>query len=261
MINTYYCLIIISTIRVTYYMQQNTVKDQLYYSTVMIQSAQSSATAFLLSKSFGEYGRIYLVSNKHVVKDKTECQIRFHRSESLSPDNKAGDFIHHFTNEEWVNGWKFHEDENVDLAVFDLTSTICTLHERGQHIFYRSLPTDFIVTKKETKFVPATEKVFFVGYPSAMRDELNNLPIARSGHLATPLYSDFEGKEAFLIDASIFEGSSGSPICIVNDDNTACSLLGVNSDTYTRKSDKEYMDIGYAWKAYKILEILEQNSI
>ncbi|HFG7030873.1 TPA: trypsin-like peptidase domain-containing protein [Acinetobacter baumannii] len=242
-------------------MQPNTVKDHLYYSTVMIESAQSSGTAFLLSKSFGHLARVYLVSNKHVVKDKTECQIRFHQSESLSPENKVGDFIHQFTNEEWTNGWKFHVDNQVDLAVFNLTETMSALHEQQKHIFYRCLSTDHIVPKEETKFVPAMQKVFFVGYPSAMRDEVNNLPIARSGYLATPLYTDFDGKEAFLLDASVFEGSSGSPICIVNEENTGCSLVGVNSETYNRKSDKEYLDIGYAWKAYKILEILEQNGI
>lgn len=244
-------------------MQLNTVKDQLYYSTVMIQSDQNTGTAFLLSKAFNnrKWMRIYLVSNKHVVKDKTGCQIRFHKSESLSPVSRVGDFIHHFSDEEWANGWKFHSDEEVDLAVFDLTGTMAALYDQQQHIFYRCLTTDCIVTKEDTKEAPAIQEVFFVGYPSALRDEVNNLPIARSGYLATPLYNDFDGKEIFLLDASVFEGSSGSPICFVNADNTGCGLMGVNSGTYTRgsDSDKEYLDIGIAWKAYKILEILEQN--
>ncbi|OIH12013.1 hypothetical protein A7M79_00545 [Acinetobacter baumannii] len=240
-------------------MQLNTVKGQLYYSTVMIQSDQSTGTAFLLSRSFGQYGRVYLVSNKHVVKDKTGCQIRFHKSESLSPVSRVGDFIHHFSDEEWANGWKFHTDEDVDLAVFDLTGTMAALHAQQQHIFYRCLTTDCIVKKEDTTEAPAMQEVFFVGYPSSLRDEVNNLPIARRGYLATPLYNDFDGKEIFLLDASVFEGSSGSPICFVNADNTGCGLLGVNSGTYTRNSDREYLDIGIAWKAYKILEIIEQN--
>ena len=131
-----------------------------------------------------------------------------------------------------------------------------------------------IATKEKAKKISVMERIFFVGYPNAFRDELNNLPIARSGYLATPLYSDFEGKETFLFDASVFEGSSGSPICIVNENfeaycdttgntniNGRCILAGVNSSTFTRISDKQYLDIGYAWKAYKILEIIEQNKI
>ena len=255
-------------------MQPNSIKDQLYYSTVMIQTAQSSGTAFLLSRTLGQLGRVYLVSNKHVVKNQTECRIRFHKSESINPESKVGDFIHHFTNEEWINGWKFHSDDEVDLAVFDLTGTMAALYEQQQYIFYRCLTADSIASKEKTKEIIAMEKVFFVGYPNAFRDEVNNLPIARSGYLATPLYTDFEGKEAFLLDASIFEGSSGSPICIVNENfetytdtsgrakvNARCILAGVNSSTFTRTSDKQYLDIGYAWKAYKILEIIEQNQI
>lgn len=151
---------------------------------------------------------------------------------------------------------------------------MATLYEQQQYIFYRCLAVDSIATKEETTQIIAMEKVFFVGYPNAFRDETNNLPIARSGYLATPLYTDFNGKEAFLLDASIFEGSSGSPICIVNENfetytdtlgnarvNARCILAGVNSGTITRSRDNQYLDIGYAWKAYKILEIIEQNKM
>ena len=77
-----------------------------------------------------------------------------------------------------------------------------------------------------------------------------------------------------MFDASVFEGSSGSPICIVNENfetysdtmgnakvNARCILAGVNASTFTRVRDSQYLDIGYAWKAHKILEILEQNQI
>lgn len=255
-------------------MEIKSIKDQLYYSTVMIETAQGAGTAFLLSRTLAGLTSIYLVTNEHVVKDQTDCMVRFHKSESLNPETKVGDFVHHFTNEDWVNGWKFHDDNEVDLAVFNLTETMAALHDQEQYIFYRSLTIDMIATKEKAKEIVAMERVFFVGYPNAFRDEINNLPIARSGYLATPLHSDFEGKEAFLFDASVFEGSSGSPVCIVNENfeiyadtmgnarvEGRCILVGVNASTYTREHDKQYLDIGYAWKAYKILEIIEQNKI
>lgn len=255
-------------------MELKSIKDQLYYSTVMIETAQGAGTAFLLSKTIVGLTRVYLVTNKHVVKDKTDCVVRFHRSESLDPKTKVGDFVYHFTNEDWVNGWKFHDDNEVDLAVFNLTETIAALYQQEHYIFYRCLTTDMITSREKEKDIVVMERIFFVGYPNAIRDEVNNLPIARSGYLATPLYSNFDGKEAFLFDASVFEGSSGSPVCIVNENfetysdasgnakiEGRCILAGVNSSTYTRVSDKQYLNIGYAWKAYKILEILEQNEI
>lgn len=255
-------------------MELKSIKDQLYYSTVMIETAQSSGTAFLLSRTLAGLVSIFLVTNKHVVKDQTNCKIKFHKSASLDPSSKIGDFYYCFNNEDWVSGWKFHNDSEVDLAVFNLTGVMAALYEQNQYIFYRCLTTDMIATKKKAKEINAMERIFFVGYPNAFRDEVNNLPIARSGYLATPLYSDFYGKEAFLFDASVFEGSSGSPICIVNENfetysdamgnaniEGRCILAGVNASTYTRTNDKQYLDLGYAWKAHKILEIIEQNKI
>lgn len=254
-------------------MELKSIKEQLYYSTVMIESAQSSGTAFFLSRTLGECNSIYLVTNKHVVEDQTGCRIRFHKSASFDPKSKVGDFVHYFTDQEWIDGWKFHDDE-VDLAVFNLTKTLASLYDQEQYIFYRCLSIDMIATKEKAKEVIVMERIFFVGYPNSMRDEVNNLPIARSGYLATPLYSDFNGKEAFLFDASVFEGSSGSPICIVNENfenytdtmgntklNGRCILAGVNAGVYTSNRGKQYLDIGYAWKAHKILEIIEQNKI
>lgn len=255
-------------------MELKSIKDQLYYSTVMIETAQGSGTAFLLSREIVGLTRVYLVTNKHVVKDKTNCTVRFHKSQFFDPKFKVGDFVYHFTNDDWIHGWKFHDDNEVDLAVFNLTETMTALYHQNQYIFYRCLTTNMIATKEKAEDISVMERIFFVGYPNAIRDEVNNLPIARSGYLATPLYSDFNGKAAFLFDASVFEGSSGSPVCIVNENfetysdtmgnakiKGRCILAGVNSSTFTRVNDKQYLNIGYAWKAYKILEIIEQNEI
>jgi len=42
------------------------------------------------------------------------------------------------------------------------------------------------------------------------------VPVMRRGITATPPYLDFMGKQEFLIDASIFPGSSGSPVFLFN---------------------------------------------
>ena len=55
-----------------------------------------------------------------------------------------------------------------------------------------------------------------IGYPNALWDSVNNLPIIRRGVTATPYNVDYEGKREFLIDAACFPGSSGSPVFIVN---------------------------------------------
>jgi hypothetical protein len=62
----------------------------------------------------------------------------------------------------------------------------------------------------------ALESVTFIGYPNGIWDTKNLLPIARRGTTATPIAVDFENSPCFLIDASVFGGSSGSPVFIFN---------------------------------------------
>jgi hypothetical protein len=60
------------------------------------------------------------------------------------------------------------------------------------------------------------EDTLIVGYPNAISDTTNNIPVFRRGITATPAYLDFKGRKEFLIDASIFPGSSGSPVFLFN---------------------------------------------
>ena len=69
------------------------------------------------------------------------------------------------------------------------------------------------------------EKVWLVGYKTGIYDAQNLMPIARRGTTATPIQLDYNGRPVFLIDASVFPGSSGSPVLIVN------------QGSYTSKSD------------------------
>ena len=47
-----------------------------------------------------------------------------------------------------------------------------------------------------------------------MYDQVNLIPITRTGMTATPLQLDYDGRPSFLIDASVFPGSSGSPVFV-----------------------------------------------
>jgi len=62
----------------------------------------------------------------------------------------------------------------------------------------------------------AIEEVMLIGYPDGLYDPVNLTPIVRRGSTATPLQLDYGGEPAFLVDASVFPGSSGSPVLIAN---------------------------------------------
>lgn len=62
-----------------------------------------------------------------------------------------------------------------------------------------------------------------IGYPNGLWDDINNLPIVRSGLTATPIKYDYRGRKEFLIDSACFPGSSGSPVFIYNEGSFSTS--------------------------------------
>lgn len=66
-------------------------------------------------------------------------------------------------------------------------------------------------------FIDVIESVTFIGYPDGRYDPVHFTPIARRGVTATPLELPFGGTPSFLIDGSVFGGSSGSPVFLMNE--------------------------------------------
>jgi S1-C subfamily serine protease len=56
------------------------------------------------------------------------------------------------------------------------------------------------------------DSVLVLGYPMSFYDTTHNLPIAKTGTLASPFGVPFEGRPYFLIDANLQPGTSGSPV-------------------------------------------------
>lgn len=88
--------------------------------------------------------------------------------------------------------------------------------------FFFAITTGSIPDRDRLDKIDALESVTFVGYPNGIWDKANLLPVARRGATASPLAIDFENTPCFLIDASVFGGSSGSPVFLLS--------LGIYSD-------------------------------
>jgi len=82
------------------------------------------------------------------------------------------------------------------------------------------VPDRLIPTQDEIDELDAVEDVIFVGYPNGIWDSENNLPVTRRGITATPIAIDYRNEPKFLIDASVFPGSSGSPVFLYNNTGT-----------------------------------------
>ncbi len=153
-------------------------------------------------------------------------------------------------------------------------------------LFYRFIATEMIPSQDQVDNIDALESVTFIGYPNGVWDSVNLLPVARRGTTATLLEVDFENRPCFLIDASVFGGSSGSPIFIFNQGiysdragNTTVGsrllFLGVLAEVFYRternqlvvapvptqlsvqSEQREMIDLGIAYKARCVVETVE----
>lgn len=218
--------------------------------------------------------KIYLVSNKHVLDGYDKIQISFTRMKDNMPDvgNKAtipiADLLGH------VN---YHPNQNVDVAVLECTGLFNLL----PHQFYvKAVSYDMLATFNEPELSVA-QSVNFVGYPDNRFDEVNNLPLIRTGIISSHPRLDYNGDPVFIIDAQVFPGSSGSPVYIdltyenikngeiVLGATRNIKLLGIVSATMIRNNQlqalqtstiyatQEVLGLGIVFKSTVIKELID----
>lgn len=229
-------------------MEPNTRIKELLFNTIRINSTGRGeswiGTGFLLHETIGPDTVVpFLVTNRHVVEGADSVTLDFMAASETggqapgkaAPQTISGPDLR----------WFGHPDVEIDVAVISLAKVI---DQQRQQLFYRTLPTSLMHFPGDSGlFVDAIEEVFFIGYPNGHRDETNLTPIVRRGTTATPLELNFDGKSAFLLDGSVFGGSSGSPVYLIksgtyrtSEDNVSIgsvrTLIGIVSSTIVRNS-------------------------
>lgn len=77
---------------------------------------------------------------------------------------------------------------------------------------YNNQDFSFLVKASIKKHLSVTSPVYMTGYPRAIYDKHNHLPVTRGGTIASPIDVMWNNKHEFLTDITVFKGSSGSPI-------------------------------------------------
>lgn len=272
-------------------MQVKTISEQLFFTTVRIDTVaknggQGSGTGFFVLHHLDGTDYLFVVTNKHVVDDMKEGRFAFLKAEDGLP-TLGGGFSLHVSPQDWQNLWFGHPDPSVDIAIFPLVPIIhFAKEELGFDIFFRCVDTRWIPTPQQVKELDAVETVTFIGYPNGVWDSKNLLPVARRGTTASPIEVDFEGSPRFLIDASVFGGSSGSPVFILNQGSFATKdgaivlgsrfyFVGVVAAVFFRThlnqivpvpiptqvqpmaQQQEMIDLGIVFKARTVVEAIE----
>lgn len=167
-----------------------------------------------------------LISNKHVFSNSNgRLGIALNRKK----EDGSVDFgnVRLFEQDDFSGLYYEHPNKDVDLACINASQITHT------DAYHKAVHQDFLKDIEHEKIAPGSS-VLFVGYPEGRFDAVNNLPLIRAGTIASLPSVDFNGMGQIVIDAQVFQGSSGSPVFVSYDRNYY--LLGVVTQTMIRHS-------------------------
>ena len=238
--------------------------NHLLFTTTRIITLGSAGTGFIMEYQWpDDHYSIFLVTNRHVVKDAEKGEIVLAAESKIKGYNVTlGDRIIVNILEKYWKTWFMHPKEDIDIAVLNMIPILQGMDKAGKPPSGICLGPNQIPNKNNIEEIKIGKKVIFIGYPAGVHDERYNLPIARTGTIATLPSIDYNGDPTFLIDASVFPGSSGSPVC--SKLGGKVYLLGIISAGYypeivnnDKKRGKEWIDLGVVFKTHTILDTIE----
>ena len=218
----------------------------------------SIGTGFLLQRPVDkDKCKIYLVTNKHVLKDAEAIRVTFTKNRDESPDIGNTLSIPISDSNKYI---AMHPNPKVDVAVLECTGLFNLF--LGQ-LYFKAVSYDMLADFTEPELSVA-ENVYFVGYPDNRYDKTNNLPLIRTGLISSHPKLDYNGDPVFIIDAQVFPGSSGSPVYIdltyenfkngqIAIGNKKIRLLGIVAQTMVRNNQLQAVPTGTAYATQEVL--------
>lgn len=166
---------------------------------------KGSATGFF----YNHEGETYLITNRHVVIDEKRehypdtVKIKIHMSTTTNLENRVIEIKLYDTKGHSLL-MEHPTNQEVDVVGINIQSYL----EEPYFITYWL--SGHIVSSR-TRF-GIGEQIITLCYPRQYHDKMHNLPIGRTGNIASVYGTPFDGHPFFLIDATLHEGTSGSPV-------------------------------------------------
>jgi hypothetical protein len=220
-----------------------------------------------------------LLSNKHVIHGTVGLEFDFL---ARNADNSGPDLGHPPRKHQLIGAAlppvTGHPDPDVDVAVMPLNEVILAMDE-SERPFFLMLNWWHLPSASTLNDLDVIEALTFVGYPDGWIDDVHGTPIIRQAITATPIMLPFDGKPTFLVDGSVFGGSSGSPVFVLNRGSWTgpqglslgdrLLLVGIIAGTGTRDDERlvevskapfvrisQELDLGYAFSSRAITETI-----
>lgn len=183
---------------------------------------------FCMAETNNEHGqpgkRMFLISNRHVLRDdKEQVTITLNRRKPDGTPDHGNTRTFVYEGAPLTTNSYTHPSRDVDLACLDVSDVTHT------DAYSATMPSAML-EPIDHRLVAIGREVLFAGFPNNFYDEKNNLPLVRGGILASLPNVDFRGAGNVVIEATVFEGSSGSPVVV--DSGDRYTLLGVLSGTW-----------------------------
>jgi S1-C subfamily serine protease len=230
-----------------------------YIQQLKSNSIIGTATGFFYSRN----NRLFLVTNRHVVRDEQSgtipdtLRLLLHRDPNNISNNGTYDITLYSSDTPLWKDYPTHQVADVALLELDANAI--------QSQF-------FVKAWSASAFLPG-EDVFIIGYPRGFFDPQHNLPVFRNAMIASVYGVPFRGDPCFLTDANLHPGTSGSPVItkpksrwVDSDGNTHMVtgnpyyIVGIHSGTYSvtlSDGTHEPLGLGVAWYIQIVEDIAE----
>lgn len=162
--------------------------------------------------------KIWLVTNRHIIFQKInkieripdELTFKLRKME----DNKISWDIIKLNKEQILKRTRVSSNKSIDIAIIDILDLVNKQSIGGskkgiRYIAPFGVNNSQLLGNSKLK-VEIGDSILVIGYPYGYYNITDLYPVVKSGTVSSSLYSNLHGKPAFLIDARLYSGSSGS---------------------------------------------------
>lgn len=177
---------------------------------------------------------VYVITNKHVVKDQKQLYVRFNNKETTG----VKDLMMSLVNKDGVKIYTEHPTADVDVVAIQIHPQVITDNNLSLNFF--SLDTHALtLDQMKGTGVDEGSLVYALGFPMNLVGDSVKAPICRLGCISRVADAFVNPKTAatYLVDAQAFPGNSGGPIVSRPEyisiegtpQNTNANLIGILS--------------------------------
>jgi S1-C subfamily serine protease len=225
------------------------------------EACLTNATGFFFERD----GRLFLVTNRHVVLDEASDHRPDRLEIELHADRDNITEIKGFSIPLYRDGkplWRQGVDSGgmVDIAAIEIERAALP-----ETLVIAAFTPAHLVTEFDQ--IEVGTPVLIVGFPLGFHDSLHHLPVARQAVVASAFGIRFQGQGYFLTDAMMHRGASGAPVVArVTSERSgrgdlAWNLLGVHAarmDVTNRDANlDDRLNLNCAWYADILLTLTE----